>query len=464
MRLFPTRFLPLAIGWVLALSAVFILLLSELLTPGEEPVSATPAGFVVVSGILVALVVALLTFVLLRRLREAQEDEESQLLLDLARGTLLLIDERGTVRYANHRITGLLGYEVPEVVGEPFARLFDSESIAPLEAYLARPRGAGDLPTLDVRGRRKDGTSIPLQAAGYSVTLHGRRLAGVHLRDMTERDELVRALADRAADLARSNRDLEQFAYVASHDLQEPLRMVGSYTQLIQKRYRGKVLDAEADEFLAYAQEGATRMRAMIENLLAYSRLGTRGNPFQTVSLEEVFTVATRNLQGAIAAAGAKVTRGSLPSIEGDSSQLVQLFQNLIENAIKFRGTAPVEITVEAHRVGPEWVVSVRDNGIGIAPEHQDKVFVIFHRLHRRGEYPGSGIGLATCKKVVERHGGRIWVESSGTPGAGTTFAFTFPVDRRTPGPIAPRSPTPPASERSEQARTLIEERLAELI
>ncbi|HEV2519311.1 MAG TPA: ATP-binding protein [Thermoplasmata archaeon] len=464
MTLASSRSLPLVLGWGLALGAVFVLLLSSLLGPGEEPIGLTGPGFILLSAILVAVVAALLTVVMLRRLREAQEDEEAQLLLDLARGTLLLIDEGGTVRYANHRVLSLLGYTVREVVGAPLAGLVEPGSIGPLNAYLDRPRGAGELPALDIRGRRKDGTSIPLQAAGYSASLHGRRLAGVHLRDMTERDELVQALADRAAELARSNRDLEQFAYVASHDLQEPLRMVGSYTQLIQKRYRGRVLDAEAGEFLGYAQEGATRMRQMIENLLAYSRLGTQGNPFRPLSLEEVFAVAIRNLQGPITASGAKVTHGKLPSIDGDFSQLVQLFQNLIANAIKFRGPGSVEIAVTAERTGSDWLIAVRDNGIGIAPEQQDKIFVIFHRLHRREEYPGSGIGLATCKKVVERHGGRIWVESTGTPGAGTTFSFTLPAGHRVGGPVAPRAPAPPASEQAEQARTLIEERLAELI
>ena len=236
--------------------------------------------------------------------------------------------------------------------------------------------------------------------------------------------ELEQRVQERTTELARSNHDLEQFAYVASHDLQEPLRMVSSYTQLLAKRYRGK-LDADADEFIAYAVEGATRMQTLINDLLAYSRVGMRGKPFERAPTADVLGQALADLQVALQEQAALVTHDDLPVVVGDASQLVQLFQNLIGNAIKFRGAAPPRVHVSARDAGREWVFSVRDNGIGFSPQFGERIFVIFQRLHTKAEYPGTGIGLAICKKIVERHGGRIWVESQ--PGEGATFYFTLP-------------------------------------
>jgi len=231
-------------------------------------------------------------------------------------------------------------------------------------------------------------------------------------------------LEKRVAELARSNADLEQFAYVASHDLQEPLRMVASYNQLLARRFKGKLGD-DADEFIGFTVEGVTRMQRLINDLLAYSRVGTRTKEPTEVDLEQVFAVTVSNLERAIADAGAEVTHDPLPTLVGDEVQLAQLFQNLIGNAIKFRGEEPPRIHVGA-RMDPDTIrISVQDNGIGIDPQYFDRIFVIFQRLHAREKYPGTGIGLAICKKIVERHGGRIWVES--TPGAGSTIQFTIP-------------------------------------
>jgi signal transduction histidine kinase len=225
-------------------------------------------------------------------------------------------------------------------------------------------------------------------------------------------------------ELGRSNRDLEQFAYVASHDLQEPLRMVATYTQLLAERYRGK-LDAEADKYIHYAVDGALRMQKLVQDLLAFSRVGRQGMAVASIDCNDVLQIGLKNLEAAIQESGAIVQHAQLPLLMADSSQLIQVFQNLIGNAIKFHGSSSPVIHVSAQPEGKEWVFSVADNGIGIAAEHMESVFVIFQRLHGREEYSGNGIGLSICKKIIEQHGGRIWIESE--LGHGSTFKFTLP-------------------------------------
>jgi len=225
--------------------------------------------------------------------------------------------------------------------------------------------------------------------------------------------------------LKRSNEELEQFAYVASHDLQEPLRMVSSYLQLLQRRYQNE-LDEDADEFIAYAVDGALRMKQLINDLLQYSRVTTRGKPFKDVDVNDLLAQVLSDLQQQIAETGASVTHDDLPTITADSSQLHRLLQNLVSNAIKYRGDQPPEIHVGVEEQPDAWRFAVADNGIGIPEEQQDRIFVIFQRLHGNDEAGGgTGIGLALCKRIVGRHGGRIWVES--TPGEGATFYFTIP-------------------------------------
>ncbi len=250
-------------------------------------------------------------------------------------------------------------------------------------------------------------------------------------REVAERAAAEQALVKKTSELGRSNADLEQFAYVASHDLQEPLRMVSSYVQLFEKRYHGLV-DAQAAKYIAYAVEGAKRMQTLIAGLLEYSRVGRAAVEATEVRLGDLLDEVLQNLATSLAETGARVTCGDLPTVAGDAQQLLQVMQNLVANAEKFRrsGTSP-KIHVSAERAGDLWVVSVADDGIGIEPEYFERVFVIFQRLHTRAEYPGTGIGLSICKKVVERHGGRIWVESA--PGAGTTFRFSVPALESSP-------------------------------
>jgi signal transduction histidine kinase len=242
--------------------------------------------------------------------------------------------------------------------------------------------------------------------------------------ERTLRHQAEKDLAKKADELARSNADLEQFAYVASHDLQEPLRMVAAYTQLLSERYRGK-LDENADKFIGYASEGALRMQVLIQDLLAFSRVGRANATYCLVDCNTVMEEVRKSLTSAIQESAAVITYAGLPEVWADRTQMAQLFQNLIGNAIKFRGQGAPVISIHAEKAEAYWVFSVADNGIGVAPEFAENIFVVFQRLHARTEYPGNGIGLAICKKIIERNGGKIWLESQLS--AGSTFRFTIP-------------------------------------
>ncbi|MBK6712363.1 MAG: PAS domain S-box protein [Chloroflexi bacterium] len=247
------------------------------------------------------------------------------------------------------------------------------------------------------------------------------------IENITQRKTAEAEINRILAELERSNIELQQFAYVASHDLQEPLRMVTSYLQLLQRRYSGK-LDSDADEFIGYAVDGANRMKQLIQDLLSFSRVGTRGKPFEPVEIKVILKEALTNLETSIQETAAQIDHDDLlPTITGDAGQLVQLFQNLLSNAIKFRSEAPPKIHIGVQKQESDWQFSIRDNGIGFDPQFSDRIFIIFQRLHTRANYGGTGIGLAICKKIVERHGGNIWVHSQ--PNAGTTFYFTIPAN-----------------------------------
>jgi PAS domain S-box-containing protein len=333
------------------------------------------------------------------------------------------------------------------------------ETIAmPAEAYLGKTRWdvgmmgvsareieehkaklAARLPFQDFEYGRRDalGEVHYVSASGHPVldsdgVFRGYRGVG---KDITQRKRDEAALREahdelelRARELTRSNEELQQFAYVASHDLQEPLRMVASYTQLLERRYRDK-LDGDAKEFMEFIVDGAARMKQLIEDLLAFSRVGTRAREFREVDSGAALAKALSNLRAAQEASGAVVSHDPMPGVIADASQLTQVFQNLIGNAMKFRGAEPPRIHVGAETRDQVWVFTVKDNCIGLDPQYSDRIFMMFQRLHNKAEYPGTGIGLAICKKIVDRHGGRIWVVSQ--PGEGSTFGFTLP---RQPG------------------------------
>jgi light-regulated signal transduction histidine kinase (bacteriophytochrome) len=262
-----------------------------------------------------------------------------------------------------------------------------------------------------------DDESVQRLAARLNEIMDAARTAADGSESVIEKEEAIRRLE-------RQNQDLQHFAYVAGHDLQEPLRMVSSFLQLLQRRYKGKI-DESADEYIDFAVDGARRMQILIRDLLAYSRIETQARPFEEVYLGDVVRTVTRDLEPTIEEASGEVLLGEMPVVRGDEVQLRQLFQNLIGNGLKFRSNRPPQVTVEARQEPGRWIISVSDNGIGIEMRYADRIFELFQRLHQRDEYEGTGIGLALCKRIVERHGGDIWFES--VPGEGTTFYFTLP-------------------------------------
>ncbi|MEJ7819128.1 MAG: PAS domain S-box protein [Rubrobacteraceae bacterium] len=348
-------------------------------------------------------------------------------------GEGFVIAERSRIVYVNGAFCGISGYAEHELIALPsLFELFDPEERASfVERFGRRMSDEDGRNQQEITLVRKDGERVALEIAAREFRFDDTLQFVIIARDVTERRRYQQALQRHAEDLERSNADLERFAYIASHDLQEPLRMVSSYTQLLSRRYKGR-LDEDADEFIAYAVDGATRMQTLINDLLTYSRIGTKGRELSPTDISEVFEVARDNCRVAVEESGATVTSDQLPTVVGDFTQLVQLFQNLIGNAIKFRGEEPPEINVGVQRRGRNWIFGFRDNGIGVDPRYAERVFIVFQRLHTKEDYPGTGIGLAVCKRIVERHGGRLWIESE--PGEGSTFFFTLPAtegDRR---------------------------------
>ena len=355
-------------------------------------------------------------------------EERFRTVVETANDAIISVDSLGTVVHWNKAAEHIFGYSAQDAVGNPLSLMMPERFREAHEKALRKMVSTfGSRPsrrTLEVAGLKKDGNEFPaeLSIADWE-TREGKFFTGI-LRDITPRKRAQQALQSTMAELERSNTDLQQFAYVASHDLQEPLRMISSYVQLLQRRYRDK-LDEDADEFMAYAVGGAKRMQSLINGLLQYSRVGTHGKPFKLVHCDTILNKALANLRMLLTESGAQVTHDPLPTLMADSTQLLQLFQNLIDNACKFRDDNVPQIHVSARLEHGQWLFSVTDNGIGIDPEFAERIFIIFQRLHGREEFPGTGLGLAICKKIVERHGGKIWVEFGNRKG--TTFCFTIP-------------------------------------
>jgi len=336
-------------------------------------------------------------------------------------GTYIIQD--GRFRLVNRQLAYILGYDEDELIGRPALGFVLMEDRNAVRDNAVRMLKAGSSVGYEFRIITKQARIKWVMETVTPVHYHKKRATLGSLIDVTERKQMEERLKQITLDMQRSNTELEQFAYVISHDLHEPLRMVSSYTQLLAKRYRNE-LDADADEFISYAVDGARRMQALLNDLLGYSRVGTRGKPFALVDCQRVVEQAMSNLRIAIEECGASVTYDVLPGVLGDEGQLVRLFQNLIGNGIKFRGAEAPCVHISALRWHNIVTFSVKDNGIGIDPQHSRTIFEIFRRLHTREEYPGTGMGLAICRKIVERHGGRISVQSR--PGEGSTFFFTI--------------------------------------
>jgi PAS domain S-box-containing protein len=324
----------------------------------------------------------------------------------------------------NEAYTRIMGYQPAEILGRTPAEMNIYVNPDERNVLVRQLREQGRVQNYELLVRDKSGEVRSLLVSMEPTLYNHEETIISTFLDMTERKRVEADLHRAMEELKRSNADLEQFAYVASHDLQEPLRAVAGTVQLLQKRYGGQ-LDERADEFIRHAVEGAARMQTLINDLLAYSRVGTRGQPFQPVDCAGVLADALTNLTVAIRESGAVITYNNLPTVVADQTQLAQLFQNLIGNAIKFRSSHVPDIQIGAERREGEWLFAVADNGIGLEAEYYERIFGVFQRLHTRREYSGTGIGLALCKKIVERHGGRIWVESQ--PGQGSTFYFTLP-------------------------------------
>jgi PAS domain S-box-containing protein len=335
-------------------------------------------------------------------------------------GEIVLLNVQAEKQFGYSR-DELIGRKVKDIIPEGFAERLIADGTRSAAEALAQQIGTG----IELRGRRKNGSQFPIEIMLSPLESAEGILVTAAIRNISERKKSEAHLVKTVRELKRSNDELQQFAYVSSHDLQEPLRMVASYTQLLAKRYKGR-LDSDADEFIAFAVDGCNRMQGLIQDLLAYSRTGTTGKVLREISGDDALQQALTNLRTAIEESGAVVTHDSLPVILTDDTQLALVFQNLVGNAMKYRSAEVPHIHVSAAKNGGhEWIFSVRDNGLGIDPQYFERIFILFQRLHGRNEFEGTGIGLAICKKIVERLGGRIWVESQ--PGKGSTFHFALP-------------------------------------
>lgn len=358
------------------------------------------------------------------KLRDSEEIYRT--IIQYSNDMIWTLDRDGRFTYFNRQSEKISGYKLEEWRGKHFIPLIvdkDTQKVA--EVFHAVLNGNPQ--QYEVTFKNKWNKLVTLSVNTAPIYSKGKVTGTVSFgRDITENKKAEEKIKRARKELERSNKELEQFAYVASHDLQEPLRSVAGFTELIARRYKGK-LDQDADEFIEYIVNGTNRMRQMINDLLTLSRVGTRGQDFKSTNIQDILNHALNNLHSLIEKNEAEIIIGNMPTIKVDESQFMQLFQNLIENAIKFRREENPKIHISAEEKDNFWIFSVKDNGIGIDERDFNKLFVIFQRLHSREEYPGTGIGLAMCKKIVKRHGGKIWVESE--IGKGSTFYFKVPID-----------------------------------
>jgi len=329
-------------------------------------------------------------------------------------GAVGLFDEELTYTVAGGEMLGELGIDPDDVVGTSIYERYPDDLIEQVKPHFQAVFD-GESATFEAEYHDRHLLAHTLPVRNPDDEIYAGMLM---IQDITERTEYRKRLEE-------SNERLEQFAYAASHDLQEPLRMVTSYLQLIEQRY-GDELDEDGEEFIEFAVDGAERMRTMIDGLLEYSRVESQGDPFESHDLNDVLADVREDLQMQIDESGAEIMADDLPRVDGDPSQLRQVFQNLLSNAIEYSGDQPPSVGISAERDGHEWIISIQDDGVGIDSEDQDRIFEVFQRLHSQDEHPGTGIGLSLCRRIVERHDGELWVESK--TGDGTTFSFTLPA------------------------------------
>lgn len=363
-----------------------------------------------------------------RRLVVEAELRRLQRAIEQSPVTVVITDREGTIQYVNPAFTRITGFASEEVIGENPRVLKSGEHGREFYEDMWKTIASGEVWQGTICNRKKDASLYWEQAwiAPVSDAEGGISNFVAVKQDITERRRYQEALEEKTRELARSNAELEQYGYVISHDLQEPLRTITGFLGLIERGY-GERLDGQGTEYLSFALTGAKRMSQMIHDLLDHSRIVTKGKRPVATESGACLAEALANLEAAAQEAGAVITQGTLPEVTADPSQLTRLFQNLVGNALKYRDPVrPLRIDIAAERLADKWVFSIRDNGIGIEPRQFERVFKVFQRLHSASEYPGTGIGLANCRKIVERHGGRIWIES--TPGTGSTFFFSLPV------------------------------------
>jgi PAS domain S-box-containing protein len=444
--------LPYILGWPLAVGFVIPIL---------DPYLKTPHLDLAVALVLVMIILVTLVLRIASRIGRAerarmialmaQTASEARLtsIVGSAMDAIITIDKQQRIVLFNTAAERLFGCTAAEAIGTPIERFIPARYRSAHAEYVLHfgetgttSRAMGRLGALS--GMRSDGSEFPIEASISQVEIEGRKFFTVILRDIGERvraeaeirrlnADLERRVERRTAELARaneallkSNLDLQQFAHIAAHDLQTPLRSISGFAQLLRQDCQGKCGE-RSDLYVQHLVGNTQRMQTLIQDLLAYAQLGAAARPFEPVDCRKVFDDVLDALAASITDNGAEVSRGELPVVMGERTMLTQLLQNLIDNAIKYHSELPPQVCVVAERQGAEWVFSVSDNGIGIAPKHQERIFEVFRRLHTPQAYPGTGIGLAICRRVVEHHGGRIWVESE--PGKGSVFKFTLPQE-----------------------------------